>query len=127
MFLSIAVSTLQKIAKFFTSDINEIVFIDNWMPWIVVVFFASGWFLTHWIEIALFKNQTGLAKFLLFAMFAGSILISAYFEFVSDNRVLDRFGIASLFLVFGGHYLRLSMFQNDNLLRLKQVAGFRKM
>jgi hypothetical protein len=90
-------------------------------------FFASGWFLTHWIEIALFKNQTGLVKFLLFAMFAGSILISAYFEFVSDNRVLDRFGIASLFLVFGSHYLRLSMFQNDNLLRLKQVAGFRRM
>jgi hypothetical protein len=44
MFLSIAVSTLQNTARFFTSDINEIVFIDNWMPWIVVVFLHRGGF-----------------------------------------------------------------------------------
>ncbi len=119
MFISGAISALQNIAKSVANDIDNVIFVANWMSWIAALFLALGWFATHWLEIALSKNQIRIAKLLFASIPLGGILITVYFQFFTQNEVLHRFGITSMFLISSGYFLRYSMFQNENLLRVK--------
>jgi hypothetical protein len=121
IFLSSSMYTLQNIAKIFIDNLDKSIFIDNWMPWIAVLFFALGWFITHWIEIVLSKNQIRTAKLLFGVILIGGTLISVYFGFFIDNEVLHRFGLTSQFLVASGYFLRYSVFRDESLLLVRNA------
>jgi hypothetical protein len=121
IFLSSAIGSVLNMAEGFAEDIYKISFIENWMPWIVVAFFASGWFLTHWAEIELSKNRIGVARLLMVTIIVGGFLISAYFKYISKNEVLNDFGLAAFLLIVSGYLLRFSIFREKNQSRLQIV------
>jgi len=105
---------IQNVSQKFSDDIDKVVFIDNWLPVIAVLFFGTGWLVAHWIEIEIIKKRLVLSNFLFTGLLFGISLIAVYFHFYSDNEVLHQFSFASLFLTLGGYALRYSMFQNEN-------------
>ena len=58
------IHSLQRITQSLGNDMNYTSFMDNWMAWVVVSFCATGWFVTHWMEIALLHRQISLARVL---------------------------------------------------------------
>lgn len=118
LFLGFAIETLQSMNKSFAFDRYKLDFIENWIPWLSILCFALGWLLTHWVEIALSKNQPRIAKLLYTGFFVIYIFIPGYLWFVSDNDVLQHFSRAAFLLVYSGHFLRYSAFQQENRLRL---------
>jgi cation transport ATPase len=126
IFLSGAISSLQNIAERFANDADYALLIANWLSWIAVLFFALGWFMTHWIETTLLKKQFKAAILLFATLFIGSFLISSYFQFFTSNEVLQRLGTVSLFLIFSGYFLRYSTFRNKIVLPLQNLIPRRK-
>ncbi len=126
IFLSSAISSIQNISERFANDVGNSFFIANWLSWIAVLFFALGWFMTHWIETTLLKKQFKTAILLFATLFIGSFLISSYFRFFTSNEVLQRLGTVSLFLIFSGYFLRYSLFRNKIVLPLQNLLPRRK-
>ena len=112
---------LENISNFFIHDKNKIIFIDNWMVWIVVFFFALGWFVTQWFEIAILTKKPLLAKSIIVAFLIGNACIAFYFGFASNSEVLNHFGVASESLSFSGSLLRQSMFRYETFIMLKNM------
>jgi hypothetical protein len=124
LWLSGAIGSLQHMTEVFANDVDKVVFIANWIPWLAILCFALGWFTTHWIEIALSNNQIVVAKLLSIAVLIEVFSISAYFHFFSNNSVLYRFDSAVLPLIFSGCFLRYSVFRQESLLQIpKTIFG----
>lgn len=123
--LSGAIGSLQHMIKIFTKDVYQVAFIENWIPWFAVLCFAFGWFITHWIEVVLSKNQLGVARVLFVVMLVSGLSISEYFRSYGNHEVLHGFSSAALFLYGSGYFLRLSVFRKENIL-LMQKAIFGK-
>jgi hypothetical protein len=127
VFLSGAISALQNLPKAFATDVDKRIFVDNWMPWIAILFFAFGWFATHGVEIALLKKQIKLARVLFFiVLWLCSLLVSIYLQFFINNEVLHSFGLTAQLLVFSGFFLRYSMCRNESLFRMQKAIFLRK-
>ncbi len=117
MLLGGAISIIQNIHKIFVNDIHKAIFIDNWIPWIAILFFAIGWFTARWVEISLLKKQIRFARALFLIVLLGSALVSIYFSFfINYEEVLHHFGIAAQFLVYSGYFLRYPVFNNKRLI-----------
>ena len=117
IFLSGAIGSLQSMAESFAGDVEKVVFIANWIPWFAILCFALGWFMTHWLEVALSQNQPRIAILLVVIVLLTVFSLSAYLHFFSNNDVLYRFEHAVLHLVFSGCILRYSVFRRENLLQ----------
>ncbi len=126
LWLSGAIGPLQHMAEVFANDVDKIVFIANWIPWLVTLCFALGWFTTHWIEIALSNNQIVVAKLLSIAVLVEVFSISVYFHFFSNNNVLYRFDPAVMPLIFSGCFLRYSVFRPEGLLQMQKMIFGRR-
>lgn len=116
--LGFALDSLQRMNKSFASDPYKINFIETWLTWLSTLCFGLGWLITHWVESALSKNQTKLAKVLFSGIFAILIFILIFLGFVSDDDVLHSFAMPAQFLIFSGFFLRFATFHPDNLRRM---------
>jgi cation transport ATPase len=116
-----AINSLQGLTEDFADDIYKLTFIENWMAWIAVAFFALGWFLTHWVEIELSKNRVRLARLLIVIIVVGAFSISMYFKFLSRNEVLQHFELETFLLIMSGYSLRYAIFRDENLLPLQKA------
>jgi cation transport ATPase len=119
--LGSSIASLQNMAKFFADDIDQAIFVANWIPWLAVLCFGLGWFLTDRAEVALIKNQHGIAKSLLAVALVGSPLIFVYLLSFSSHEVLHRFASPAVFMVLSGYLFRYSAFKQDSVLELQKL------
>ena len=119
MSLSGAISSLQHLSKAFANDVYKISFIGNWIPWVAALFFALGWFITHWLEGVVSKNQFGMARVLFVIILFGGLSISWYFRYFLSNEVLQRFD--PMLLIYSGYFLRFSTFRAENTFRFQKA------
>ena len=116
-----AIGLNQNLARASTDNINNLVFVDNWIPWFSVSFFALGWFTTHWIESALLKKQINLAKILFFVVLLEGGIFSLCFRYFIDNEMLNRFSNPVFQLTMAGIFLRYSTFRLEALLIQRKI------
>lgn len=108
-----SIGLLQNIARASIDNVNDLVFVDNWIPLYAVLSFALGWFTTHWIETALLKKQVKIVKILFAALLLEGIIFGVYFRFFVDYEIINRFGFAVQQLIISGAFLRYSTFSNE--------------
>lgn len=113
-------STLNMVRKF-----PDDLFIVNWLPWFIALFFASGWLLTHWLEFVAFRKKKGIALILISVLLFGSLFFWIYFELFINHHVLSQFGLASTYLVLSGFLLRLSLFRDESFSFLQKTNPLR--
>src|SRR5215208_2184988 len=64
LWLSGGINSLLDIVRHFASDLDYVSFIDNWLAWIAVLSFLSGWLFAHGVEIAVLQRQIGMTRVL---------------------------------------------------------------
>jgi hypothetical protein len=119
--LSSSFSSIQYIVQSTADTIDSIIFIDNWLPWFAVLFFALGWITVHWIEYSLLSNHIGFAKLLFIVFLIEPGVFGSYFRYFNTHEVLHRTSGMILMLIMSGGYLRYSMFRNETLLIQKKI------
>jgi hypothetical protein len=110
-----AIGLLQNVARASTNNIDDLVFVDNWIPWFSALFFALGWFTVHWIETALLNKQAKTVKILFLVLLLEGAIFSIYFHWFVEYDMLNRFGISVQPLNLSGAFLRYSTFSKETL------------
>ena len=116
-----AIGLLQNVARASTNNVDDLVFVDNWIPWIAVLIFALGWFTVHWIEFALQNKKTKTVKVLAIVLLIEFLTISVYFHSYANNEMLHRFSFAAPSLFYSGVFLRYSMISKEALAAQRKI------
>ena len=116
-----SIGSLQRVARASTNNIDDLVFVDNWIPWIAVLIFALGWSTAHWIEIALLNKQAKTAKALFIVLLIEFTMLSVYFKFFVDYEMLHRFSSAVSSLFLSGTFLRYSMISKEAVAMQRKI------
>jgi hypothetical protein len=121
-----SIGLLQNVARASTSNIDDLVFVDNWIPWLAVLIFALGWFTVQWIEAALLNKQAKTVKVLFIVLLLEYTILSIYFRFFVDYEMLHHFGSAVPSLNLSGALLRYSMLSKEALLMQRKLMFGKK-
>jgi hypothetical protein len=121
-----SIGLLQNVARASMNNIDDLVFVDNWIPWLAVWIFALGWFTVQWIETALLNKQAKTVKVLFFVLLLEYTILSISFHFFVDYEMLHRFGFAVPLLNLSGAFLRYSMLSKEALVMQRKVMFGKK-
>lgn len=122
-----SIGLLQNVARVSTNNVDDLVFVDNWIPCLAVLIFALGWTTVQWIETALLNKQAKTVKVLFFVLLLEYTILSIYFHFFVDYEMLHRFGSAAPLLNLSGAFLRYSMLSKEAFVMQQKIMFGKKL
>jgi hypothetical protein len=115
------ISSIQRFVLRWGNDPNYSSFVDNWFPWIAVLFFVTGWLAAHGIEIALLQRKLGVARILTVTLLFGLLIIIPWTVSIAISNPIVHEIDALTFLGVSAYFFRYSLYQKDALHRLPSV------
>ncbi len=110
------INAVLNVAGYFANDTKYMSLIANWIAWVAVLFFATGWVMAHSIEIALLQKRLRMARFLIFSLLVGIGLITLGLNNLVTHPVFHKMlDYMFLPLVLSGYFFRWSLFHKEPL------------
>jgi len=75
MALGGGIDSVLDVAGSFVNDTKYMSLIANWISWVAVLFFATGWSIAHSIEVALLQKRIRMARVLVFSFLLSIAII----------------------------------------------------